>query len=268
MSREYLSKCHFCYEVIDAGDTEHFHFELRDSEYSTRKPHVFICLYGMMAGAVLILDGARPTSVGKLKIKYDKAMMRALHEGFKRPISFTENELEEILEWAVSPRQPNVTNWEFYREVYRDFEMKKIHGRRELHEIESSRVGFLDKNGWREDPAEFSVCVLDNDVAQIPHVHIVTEDGSRDSCVLLETANYFNRDDDMTELDDEYVDALDKFMNTPGNQEDYIHYQNKYEYACRLWNHNNCDSPMKIKYDKDGRVIVPDYKELKIRRPQ
>ena len=116
------------YEMANAGDTASFHFELRSSEYETEKPHVHICIRGTKTAlAKLILAGACPKSTDELNIEYEKTLDRNPH--LKRPLhgrsEFSKSELEEILLWASSSRHLNISNWDFYKEVYQDLNLNR-----------------------------------------------------------------------------------------------------------------------------------------------
>ncbi len=116
-----------------------------------------------------------------------------------------------------------------------------------------ARVGFLDK---------LEVCVFTDDGGNIPHIHvrdITTRGHEFETCVRLDTNQYFLHGKHQDTFNNRGCKAINEFMNAPSKNKKY---QNNYEYAVDMWNDNNSNATIEPQFDTNGKIIVPDYNQL------
>ena len=145
----------------------------------------------------------------------------------------TEEEFREIVEQAIH---------DYFR-----FEDSRLD--------EMARVGFMD--GQR-----YIIFVRTNDGGFIPHIHIIdqaTNGSELDCCVRLETNKYFAHGRHQGKLNAKLSRALADFMRQPCRSPKYA---TNYEFAVDMWDMNNSDSYVIPKYDRNGNVIIPDYRNI------
>ena len=124
-----------------------------------------------------------------------------------------------------------------------------------LYEIKDvARVGIFDNN--------YDILVCTDDTGYIPHVHIIdrgTKGNEFDCCVQLGTNAYFSHGKHKDVMPTKMRQDFYNFMCQPSRN---VHYRNNYEAAVNLWNDNNSSSYVQIKEDKNGNIIVPDYRTI------
>lgn len=120
--------------------------------------------------------------------------------------------------------------------------------------LEKARVGFI--NG------QFEVYVHTDDGGNIPHVHVrdaETQGKKFETCISLLKSEYFlhgkYKDKISTSIANEFAD----FMESPSRNK---RYNTNYEYAVDMWNDNNSNVNITPKYDENGNVIIPNYRNL------
>ena len=133
---------------------------------------------------------------------------------------------------------------------------------KETLQEEISKMMKLDEMARIGHMNQYEVIVYTDDMGYIPHVHIIdsaTRGREFDTCVMLEDSKYFLHGRHRDTFNNKQCKEFDDFMRQPHRN---IHYRNNYEYAVNLWNDNNSNSYVQIVEDKNGNVIMPDYKRL------
>ena len=120
---------------------------------------------------------------------------------------------------------------------------------------EMARVGFLD--------GEFEIYVWTDDSGHIPHIHVRDTNargGNYETCIKLKTNEYFLHGHYTDKMNASMRKAFNNFMHAPCIN---TRYQNNYDFAVDMWNHNNSSTIITPEYDAYGNIIVPDYTTIK-----
>ena len=138
----------------------------------------------------------------------------------------------------------------------------KVHENNPIQErdiSEMARVGYSGKNS-------LEISVWTNDGGEIPHVHVRNGEPLGKStcinlCIQLEKAMYFTHGEYNGMLNASQRKDFNDFMHKPHKTGKF---DSNYEYAVFLWNDNNSSHNIELKRDSDGKVIIPDYREIAI----
>lgn len=194
-----------------------------------------------------------------MKNKMNRLRDYLLIESIDRLFDLYENGKTDLFAEELFLLNPTYKNF-----VLEEIERGNIKTRTQRPLYEMARVGFMNAKGYQKTgPGEFSVSVRTNDPGFIPHVHILSKNRETEICVKLESAEYFNHEDHMVEMNNKYAEAFYKFMLYSPDKV----FKNNYEYACYEWNRNNSQVQVEVKYDEDGSPIVPNYKDINKRKP-
>lgn len=157
--------------------------------------------------------------------------------------------------------------------------MKRIHltesqFRRVFNEkilLEYRNIGVINANGL------IYIDVLPKEGQYVPHFHVFNEErkkGKRiDTCLSLEEAKYFRHGMHKTFLTNKQIDLVYNFLMSecknpdqwPGDLESGKPSQTNYEVCVNQWNNNFKDIKIiKPNWGQDGKMIIPDYRNLKV----
>ena len=120
---------------------------------------------------------------------------------------------------------------------------------------EMARVGYVDR---------LEIYVWPGDSGKIPHVYVSNKEprgksSSMDTCIQLEKSEYFTHGSHKGVLNASQRKAFDTFMHDAPKQGVF---GSNYELAVYLWNMNNSDNNVVLERDTEGKVVIPDYKDI------
>lgn len=135
---------------------------------------------------------------------------------------------------------------------------KRVLEERELLN-EMAHVGYI--NGQLE------VYVKTNDGGNIPHVHIRdanTQGELFETCVELGNNRYFLHGGIKDILNKKQCKSFNNFMHEEIHTRTYN--GTMYEFAVDMWNKNNSNVNIDIKYDMEDKPIIPDYTTIELNK--
>ena len=103
---------------------------------------------------------------------------------------------------------------------------------------------------------DLEVYVNTNDSSKIPHFHIRNPNNWQafHSCILIESAQYFNHGNKVSVLNAQQRKELQHFMESPVALKKYVSLNlNNWQLICLLWDLNNSD----VEIAED--ITMPDY---------
>ena len=126
---------------------------------------------------------------------------------------------------------------------------------------EIARIGFFGEN------KELEAYIVTDDAHPYPHFHIRDRETLGELLnvgVALEWSAYYMPHENATQqLTKEQSQMLNDFINEPCRSP---HYTNNYEFAVDMWNMNNSTQFKIHRYRDSGRIIVPDYAHMSLRK--
>ena len=162
----------------------------------------------------------------------------------KKVIKLTETELKEIVSDTVSKiLEETISIGEFDNAVKKSVRLDEM-----------ARVGFIG--------GEYEVYVWTDDAGHIPHVHVrdTNSKGKNfETCIELNTNRYFLHGGYDGTFSSKERKAFAEFMEAPCKNK---RYDTNFEYAVDMWNDNNSTATVQIIRNKDGKVIIPNYRTI------